>query len=110
MVDIHSHILPGLDDGPKTLEDAVAILKIAAESGTTDIVATPTLTNAQFTFDSERIDRKIAVPQSVSGPFRESTLAATFISRLETFGTRRPTAPSTRSITSAICWWNFPTH
>ena len=67
MVDIHSHILPGLDDGPKTLEDAVAMLKIAAESGTTDIVATPHA-NARFTFDSERIDRKIAELQGVSGP------------------------------------------
>jgi len=67
VVDIHSHILPGLDDGPKTLEDAVAMVKIAAESGTTDIVATPHA-NARFTFDSERIDRKIAELQGASGP------------------------------------------
>jgi len=67
VVDIHSHILPGLDDGPKTLEDAVAMLKIAAESGTTDIVATPHA-NARFTFDPERIDRKIAELQGASGP------------------------------------------
>ena len=35
MVDIHSHILPGLDDGSQTLEDSVAMLRQAAEAGTT---------------------------------------------------------------------------
>jgi protein-tyrosine phosphatase len=32
VIDIHSHILPGIDDGPETLEDAVAMAKIAAAS------------------------------------------------------------------------------
>jgi protein-tyrosine phosphatase len=41
MVDIHSHILPGLDDGSQSLEDSIAMVKMAAESGTTGIVATP---------------------------------------------------------------------
>jgi protein-tyrosine phosphatase len=41
MIDIHSHILWGLDDGAETLEESLAMLKMAADSGTTDIVATP---------------------------------------------------------------------
>ena len=41
MVDIHSHILFGLDDGARTLEESVAMIRLAAASGTTDIVATP---------------------------------------------------------------------
>lgn len=40
-VDIHTHILAGVDDGPRTLEDAVAMAHIAAEDGTDTIVATP---------------------------------------------------------------------
>ncbi len=56
-LDVHSHILPGIDDGRETLEDAVAMAKIAAESGTTDIVATPHA-NARFTFDPELIDHQ----------------------------------------------------
>jgi protein-tyrosine phosphatase len=67
VIDIHSHILPGIDDGPTALEDAVAMLKIAAECGTTDIVATPHA-NARFTFDPELIDRKIAELQAAAGP------------------------------------------
>ena len=41
MVDIHSHILYGIDDGARTVEDSVAMLEMAADCGTTDIVATP---------------------------------------------------------------------
>lgn len=59
MIDIHSHILPGLDDGAKTLEDSVAMAQVAAESGTTDIVATPHA-NLEYSYDPELVDRKIA--------------------------------------------------
>ena len=41
MVDIHSHILWGMDDGSKSAEMSVAMLEMAAKGGTTDIVATP---------------------------------------------------------------------
>jgi protein-tyrosine phosphatase len=41
MVDLHSHILPGTDDGAATLEDAVAMCRMAADDGTDTIVATP---------------------------------------------------------------------
>jgi protein-tyrosine phosphatase len=54
MVDIHSHILPGLDDGAQTIEESVEMLEIAAASGTTDIVATPHA-NGEFRFDPERV-------------------------------------------------------
>jgi protein-tyrosine phosphatase len=54
MIDIHSHILPGLDDGARTIDESVEMLRLAADSGTTDIVATPHA-NAQFSFDHERV-------------------------------------------------------
>lgn len=41
MIDIHSHILPGVDDGAKTMEEAVEIVEIASACGVTTIVATP---------------------------------------------------------------------
>jgi protein-tyrosine phosphatase len=40
MIDLHCHILPGIDDGPRTLEDAVAMCRAAAASGTQALVAT----------------------------------------------------------------------
>ena len=66
-VDIHSHILPAMDDGARTLEDSVAMLRMAAEDGTTDIVATPHA-NQEYLFDPEAIERKIAEVQMAAGP------------------------------------------
>ncbi len=40
-VDIHAHILPGLDDGPATLEDSLQMARMAMLDGTEIIVATP---------------------------------------------------------------------
>jgi protein-tyrosine phosphatase len=40
-VDIHSHVLPGIDDGARDLETALALLAAAAADGTRTIVATP---------------------------------------------------------------------
>jgi protein-tyrosine phosphatase len=39
--EIHFHILPGIDDGPKTLEDSLELAALAREDGTATIVATP---------------------------------------------------------------------
>jgi protein-tyrosine phosphatase len=40
-VDIHCHLLPGLDDGPANLADSLAMAEAAVSSGTTHMVATP---------------------------------------------------------------------
>jgi len=59
MIDIHSHLLPGLDDGPSAMEESVAMARIAAQTGTTDIVATPHA-NLEFAFDPQRVAAKAA--------------------------------------------------
>lgn len=41
MLDIHTHILPGLDDGPRTFEGSVAMAKAFMQTGVTGVVATP---------------------------------------------------------------------
>ena len=41
MIDLHCHLLPGLDDGPASMPEALAMARFAAASGTTTIVATP---------------------------------------------------------------------
>jgi len=58
-VDIHSHILYGLDDGAGTLEESVEMLRMAQAAGTTDIVATPHA-NSRFAFEPEIIEQRIA--------------------------------------------------
>ena len=41
MIDIHCHILPGIDDGPADVAESVAMARIAAADGIRSIVATP---------------------------------------------------------------------
>lgn len=66
MIDIHSHVLPGLDDGARNMEDSIAMLEMAAASGTTDIVATPHA-NTEFKFDPGLIERNAAELRSALG-------------------------------------------
>jgi len=40
-IDTHNHILPGLDDGPDTLQEAIDMAYVALKNGITKIVATP---------------------------------------------------------------------
>ncbi|MDP9053037.1 MAG: exopolysaccharide biosynthesis protein [Acidobacteriota bacterium] len=58
MVDIHSHIVFGVDDGAGTMQESVAMLKMAAESGTTDIVATPH-SDFKFLYDLPIVEERI---------------------------------------------------
>ncbi len=41
MIDLHSHILPELDDGARSLRDSIAMARMAVDSGVTVMVATP---------------------------------------------------------------------
>ena len=41
MIDLHCHILPGVDDGAKNMEQSIAMAKLAVEEGITHILATP---------------------------------------------------------------------
>jgi protein-tyrosine phosphatase len=41
MIDIHAHVLPGVDDGASTLEVSVAMLKMALNNGVSTLIATP---------------------------------------------------------------------
>ena len=56
MVDIHCHILPGLDDGPEQLDQALAMAADAIDDGITHVIATPHA-NDSYSFDYERVRR-----------------------------------------------------
>ena len=61
MIDLHCHILPALDDGAKTIEDAVAMARLAARDGIETIVATPHLFRGHsVNGDLSAIERKSA--------------------------------------------------
>ena len=60
MIDIHCHILPGIDDGPQTLEEAVAMARIAAQDGVSQIVAAPHVRQGVYKPTVEQILTKTA--------------------------------------------------
>jgi protein-tyrosine phosphatase len=57
MVDLHCHILFGLDDGPKLLDDSLAMAEDAIADGITHVVATPHC-SSQFLFDFANVQAK----------------------------------------------------
>lgn len=59
MIDIHSHVVWGLDDGASSIEESLEMLRVAREGGTTEIVATPHL-NGRYEFQPEAMRRAIA--------------------------------------------------
>ena len=41
MIDIHTHILPGIDDGSSCIEESISMLGMLMEQGVGTVVATP---------------------------------------------------------------------
>jgi len=56
MVDVHCHILPGLDDGPDTMEESLEMAETAIADGITHVVATPH-SNDRYWFDFAHVRR-----------------------------------------------------
>ncbi len=59
MIDIHCHILPGIDDGPTEWEESLAMCEMAVRDGIRTIVATPHINNGQYSNSKEKILEKI---------------------------------------------------
>ena len=57
MVDIHTHILFRFDDGPKTIDDSFALLRMMASYAVTDIVSTSHYYSAHMSLD-DFVDRR----------------------------------------------------
>ncbi|TSA12361.1 MAG: tyrosine protein phosphatase, partial [Deltaproteobacteria bacterium] len=57
MIDIHAHILPGVDDGAKNWEQSLEMARMAVEDGITVMVATPHLFKGR-TIDLTRLNTK----------------------------------------------------
>ena len=55
MIDFHSHILPGMDDGSKNIEESLALLRMLAEQGVKKVVATP-----HFYANDESVEKFLA--------------------------------------------------
>jgi len=64
LIDLHAHILPGIDDGPQSLEDSLEMARLAVADGITTIVATPHLFRRK-TVDLKAMNRPGDIRQAV---------------------------------------------
>ena len=100
MVDMHSHVLPGIDDGAKTPEDSIILVRKMMELGIKKIIATPhimvdfyrntpeTINNALNILKAELIKENIDIPVEAAAEhyFDETFEARVEERRLHTMG------------------------
>jgi protein-tyrosine phosphatase len=58
VIDLHCHVLPGIDDGPATMEGSVALARAAAADGTRILLATPHV-NSRYPNEPESVARGV---------------------------------------------------
>lgn len=58
-IDLHSHLLPGIDDGVRTLEESLAIIKKFKSMGYTKLITTPHIISDSYPNTKEIIQKKL---------------------------------------------------
>ncbi len=71
MIDLHCHVLPGIDDGPGTIEGSLELARGASEAGTSTIVATPHV-SARYPNDAATIAGQV---RELNGRLRAEGIA-----------------------------------
>ena len=55
MIDIHSHIIPNVDDGAKSIDESLKMLEDEIKMGVTDVICTPHYRRHMFTTGANEI-------------------------------------------------------
>jgi protein-tyrosine phosphatase len=66
VVDLHSHVLPGLDDGARSLEESLSLLRAAVAEGVTAIAATPHV-RADYPTTADEVEAGVARVRAAAG-------------------------------------------
>lgn len=78
-IDIHSHLLPGIDDGAKSIEDSLYLINSLKSFGITDFITTPHTFSGFWDNTKESIQakaletQKIIVEHGITNPFRAAS-------------------------------------
>jgi protein-tyrosine phosphatase len=86
LIDLHCHLLPGLDDGPATIDESLALARAARESGIEAIVATPHI-REDYPFDPAEIPLRA---RELEQALREAGIAIRVVEGAEVAITRVP--------------------
>ena len=72
MIDIHSHLIPGVDDGSQSIEESLSLLKQAERDGITELITTPHfMKNGEFRIKvPELVQRLNELKQVYKGPIK----------------------------------------
>ena len=57
MIDLHSHLLPGIDDGPSTLDQSLELAALAYQNGITHSILTPHIHPGRYTNNAKTISK-----------------------------------------------------
>jgi len=82
LIDLHAHVLPGLDDGPDTLEGALELLRQAYEDGVRVIVASPHAGDGRYETHPSEIRGAL---DAVKARLEEDSLALTVLPGMELY-------------------------
>ena len=111
MIDLHSHILPGLDDGARTMADALAIATAAAGDGVRVLAATPHV-RGDFPTSAETMAQVLAeVRQAVSAAGIDLDVVPGGEIGLDRLPTLTPRELDRFGLAEILtrCSWSFPT-
>lgn len=61
MLDMHAHILPGVDDGPAILEESMELIELAIAEGISDIIATSHAYSPHYDVPKAKVLEQIAL-------------------------------------------------
>ncbi len=86
MIDVHTHILPGMDDGAADIYDSIEMAGLAYENGTTVIVATPHC-NIPGEYDNYYGDDYVNAFQKTKEILRREQPGITLLAGMEAFTT-----------------------
>ena len=64
MIDLHCHLLPGVDDGARTLDDSLAMAQQAVAEGISHILVTPHHKNGKYLNPKEAVMEATATLQA----------------------------------------------
>ncbi len=73
MIDIHSHLIPAIDDGSQSMQQSLAVLRAFADAGVEGVVLTPHVTAAELATDP---DGAVYRRDAAYDPLRRIRLAA----------------------------------